>query len=61
MASTLFLGLGGTGSRVVNKVARELKRNRISINDGIVSCAVLDTDMNTYAFHAEQSLCQGSG
>ena len=46
MAHTLLLGLGGTGSRVVAKVAKELEKNSIAINDGIVCCAVMDTDKN---------------
>ena len=46
MAQTLLLGLGGTGSRVVNYVAAELKKKRISINDGQICCAVLDTNGN---------------
>ena len=46
MAHTLLLGLGGTGSRVVAKVAKELETNNIAINDGVVCCAVMDTDKN---------------
>ena len=46
MAHTLLLGLGGTGSRVVAKVAKELEKNSIEINDGAVCCAVMDTDKN---------------
>lgn len=46
MAHTLLLGLGGTGSRVVAKVAKELEKNNIAINDGAVCCAVMDTDRN---------------
>ena len=41
---TLLLGLGGTGSRIVNHVAEELKSKNIGINDGTVCCAVLDTN-----------------
>ncbi|MBQ3489131.1 MAG: hypothetical protein IJA86_00890 [Clostridia bacterium] len=44
MIHTLLLGLGGTGSRVVNKVAKDLRNNRIPINDGLVCCAVMDTN-----------------
>lgn len=44
MTKTLLLGLGGTGSRVVNNVAKELRRKKIGINDGEVCCAVLDTN-----------------
>ncbi len=44
MVHTLLLGLGGTGSRTVAKVAQDLKRNNIAINDGVVCCAVIDTD-----------------
>lgn len=46
MAQTLLLGLGGTGSEIVNNVAAELKKRRIQINDGQICCAVLDTNDN---------------
>lgn len=46
MAQTLLLGLGGTGSRIVNYVAADLKKKKISINDGQICCAVLDTNEN---------------
>ncbi len=46
MAQTLLLGLGGTGSRVVNFVAADLKKNKININDGHICCTVLDTNEN---------------
>ena len=46
MAQTLLLGLGGTGSRIVNYVAADLKKKRISINDGQICCTVLDTNEN---------------
>ena len=46
MAQTLLLGLGGTGSRIVNYVAADLKKKRISINDGKICCTVLDTNEN---------------
>lgn len=46
MAQTLLLGLGGTGSRIVNCVARDLKKKHVSINDGNICCAVLDTNDN---------------
>ena len=47
MAKTLLLGLGGTGSRVVNNVAQMLRKNGISINQGgEFCCAVLDTNEN---------------
>ena len=46
MARTLLLGLGGTGSRIVNSVADELTRNKIGFNNGEICCAVLDTDSN---------------
>ena len=46
MAQTLLLGLGGTGSRIVNYVANDLKRKHISINDGNICCTVLDTNEN---------------
>lgn len=46
MAQTLLLGLGGTGSRVVNNVVKELKKNGKTINNGELYCAVLDTNEN---------------
>lgn len=46
MAQSLLLGLGGTGSRVVNYVAADLRKNRIPINNGQISIAVLDTNAN---------------
>lgn len=46
MAQTLLLGLGGTGSRIVNYVAADLKKKRISVNDGQICCAVIDTNDN---------------
>ncbi|MBO5701204.1 MAG: hypothetical protein J6S71_02080 [Clostridia bacterium] len=46
MAQTLLLGLGGTGSRIVNYVASDLKKKKISINDGQICCTVLDTNEN---------------
>ena len=44
MKQTVLIGLGGTGSRTVNNVARILRGKEIDINDGIVTCAVLDTN-----------------
>ncbi len=46
MAQTLLLGLGGTGSRIVNYVASDLKKKGYTINDGTICCAVLDTNDN---------------
>ena len=46
MAQTLLLGLGGTGSRIINYVAAELKKKHITVNDGSICCAVLDTNEN---------------
>ena len=46
MKQTVLIGLGGTGSRVVNNVARELQKRNININDGIVTCCVLDTNQS---------------
>ncbi len=46
MAQSLLIGLGGTGSRVVNNVAKELRRNKKTINNGQMCCAVLDTNVN---------------
>lgn len=41
---TILVGLGGTGSRVVNNVARMLKERKHSINDGKITCVVFDTN-----------------
>ncbi len=49
MAQTLLIGLGGTGSRVVNNVVKELHLNNKQINDGEICCAVLDTNVNDNA------------
>ncbi len=46
MAQTLLIGLGGTGSRVVNNVVKQLHRNGKEINNGEICCAVLDTNEN---------------
>lgn len=46
MQQTVLIGLGGTGSRVVNNVAKTLNKKGIPINDGVVTCAVLDTNQN---------------
>ena len=46
MAQTLLIGLGGTGSRVVNNVVKELHLNGQEINNGEMCCAVLDTNVN---------------
>ncbi len=46
MAQTLLLGLGGTGMRIVNNVAAELRKKGTAINDGQICCAVLDTNDN---------------
>jgi len=46
MAQTLLIGLGGTGSRVVNNVVKELSLNKKEINNGEICCAVLDTNVN---------------
>ncbi len=42
MAKELILGLGGTGGRVINYVAADLKKKNIRTNDGNISCAVID-------------------
>lgn len=42
MVKNLLIGLGGTGSRIVNYVAADLKKKNIRINDGNISCAVID-------------------
>lgn len=49
MAQTLLIGLGGTGSRVVNNVVKELHLNNKQINNGEICCAVLDTNVNDNA------------
>lgn len=46
MKQTLLIGLGGTGSRVVNNVVKELHLNKKEINNGEICCAVLDTNVN---------------
>lgn len=46
LKQTVLIGLGGTGSRVVNNVAKILREKDIDINDGIVTCAVLDTNQS---------------
>lgn len=46
MAQNLLIGLGGTGSRVVNQVAKLLRQNGQKINSDGIYCAVLDTDDN---------------
>ena len=46
MAQSLLIGLGGTGSRVVNNVVKLLKKNGLAFNDGQICCAVLDTNTN---------------
>ncbi len=50
MAQTLLIGLGGTGSRIVNNVVKELRINNIGINNGEMCCAVLDTNVNDNEF-----------
>ena len=50
MAQSLLIGLGGTGSRVVNNVVKLLHRNGKKINDGQICCAVLDTNCNDNDF-----------
>ncbi len=49
MAQTLLIGLGGTGSRVVNNVVKELRLRKQDINNGEICCAVLDTNVNDNA------------
>ena len=49
MAQSLLIGLGGTGSRVVNNVVKELHLNKKEINNGEICCAVLDTNVNDNA------------
>ncbi len=49
MAQTLLIGLGGTGSRAVNKVVEKLQKNGKTINDGNICCAVLDTNKDDMA------------
>lgn len=47
--------MGGTGSRVVNNVVKELNRNNVEFNNGQICCAVLDTNVN------DNELIEGSG
>lgn len=49
MAQTILIGLGGTGSRVVNNVVKELRLRGRGINDGNTCCVVLDTNVNDNA------------
>ena len=46
---SLLIGLGGTGSRVVNNVTKLLTKNGKTFNDnlGRICCAVLDSDKNS--------------
>lgn len=44
MAQTILIGLGGTGSRVVNNVVKKLEKSGKTVNDGKICCAVFDTD-----------------
>ena len=52
MAQVLLIGLGGTGSRIVNSVVKDLqkaakrKHKKFSTDDGKMAFAVLDTNMN---------------
>ncbi len=55
MSQTLLIGLGGTGSRVANNVAKSLRSKSIDINDGNVCCAVLDTN------ESDNKLIENSG
>lgn len=48
MAKNLLIGLGGTGSRIVNYVVADLKRKKIGINDGKICCVVMDTNYYEY-------------
>ncbi|MBQ8145371.1 MAG: hypothetical protein IJ039_01175 [Clostridia bacterium] len=42
MAKNLLIGLGGTGSRIINYVAADLKKKNIRISDGNISCIAID-------------------
>lgn len=55
MKQTVLIGLGGTGSRSVNNVAKLLHKKSIKINDGVVTCAVLDTNKS------DSEIITGSG
>ncbi len=46
MAKTLLIGLGGTGSRVVNNVVKTLNDRGETINNGDIFCAVLDSNVS---------------
>ncbi len=45
-AKVLLIGLGGTGSRVVNNVLKDLQDRNITYRSDDVCCAVLDTNQN---------------
>ena len=46
MKQSIFIGLGGAGSRVVNYVAERIQNEELT-NDGKKTvCAVMDTDQN---------------
>lgn len=55
MAKTLFLGIGGTGSRVIAKLAKELETNHVAINDGAVYCAAMDTQGRDFEYMLEKA------
>lgn len=46
MKQTVLIGLGGTGSRVVNHVTKLLRKDGVKINDGVITCMVLDTNQS---------------
>ena len=45
-AKSILIGLGGTGSRAVNNVVKELNARKIVIGKGPISCVVFDTNVN---------------
>lgn len=55
MAQVLLIGLGGTGSRIVNSVVADLQKSarrqgkRFSFDDGKMAYAVFDTNVNDIA------------
>ena len=46
MEQTILIGLGGTGSRVVNNVVKEIGANKKTTENEEICCAVLDTNVN---------------
>ena len=56
MAKQFILGLGGTGARIVNYVACDLKKRNIKINDGQIGCAIVDSHKKEDYFSRQNHL-----